>query len=247
MGKFWGSIVIFFLLLTGSVRADQSVFELARDPAQRIAFRNSGGFAKGGVCWWHSRLQRAFFYLAKFDPAAPKPSEREAGKIIHALMWEKSYVLIPGFSDTFSFTKTFQKLIQRKLNKWQISDGVGNQGWILGLKGHSSLKPMLMKQRMDQVYAQYLTSRDQGEMLWLLLQIKGIASHSSLLESMIPNEFGGYDLEMIDSNRPNLMIPYIYKSGDQSLVPHGIEKYKPSWVPYVGYARDLKRIRKVIH
>src|SRR5438270_754213 len=47
-------------------------------PSQRLSFGNTGGIAHGGVCWWHSRFQRAAIYLTIFRPDLPKPSHRKA-------------------------------------------------------------------------------------------------------------------------------------------------------------------------
>ena len=239
-----GLLFIFSLVQT-SAFAD-SVFQRARAETSRIAFDNQGGIAGGGVCWWHSRLQRAFLYLAKFNPTAPRPTLEKARDLLNDLIWERGYVEIPGFPDTKSFTAAFENLIQEQLNIWQVTDGFISQGWILGITGSSSLPPTDMKTRMDQIYAQYTIAHAKNDMLWLLLQLKGVASHASLLESMTPDASGGYRLEMIDSNYPLGIVSYFYKNGDRSLTPFGINGYNDTWVPYVSYARDLTRIHAAI-
>lgn len=51
-----------------------------------LAFGNSGGLLRNGVCWWHSRFTRAALYLVYFEPSKPKPDARTARKAIRSLM-----------------------------------------------------------------------------------------------------------------------------------------------------------------
>jgi hypothetical protein len=238
-------IAVLLLVQTAAAQAD-TIFERARNPANRLAFANDGGLADDGVCWWHSRLQRAFLYLARYNPRAPKPTYEKAKSLINDLIWEKAYIEIPGFADTKSFTAAYQNLIQSELNEWQLSDGLINQAWIRGLSGSSSLSSSSMKAHMDDLYTQYLSAHAKNDLLWVMLQESGIASHASLLESMTPNGIGGYIIQMVDSNFPSGMVNYDYRNGDRSLVPNGIDGYTTPWVPYVGYARDLTRIHNAI-
>lgn len=148
-------------------------------------------------------------------------------------------VTIPGYSDFESFTKDVRPEIQAILNDWQKTDGFLNFEWIRGISGQSFLPPEQMKIRMDDVYSYFKTSPNP---IWLMAQIKGITSHSLLLTSMHSNG-RGYTLEVIDSNHPTETYSIDYVYGDQFLRPK-YEKY--TFVPYVGFQRDFKKISETL-
>jgi hypothetical protein len=51
-----------------------------------FSFSNTGGILNGGVCWWHSRMQRAALYLTVYLPDMPPPSKPEVRRILCDLM-----------------------------------------------------------------------------------------------------------------------------------------------------------------
>jgi hypothetical protein len=240
------SLVFIVTLLTGSLARADSIYARARDIDNRISFQNSGGFENGGVCWWHSRLQRAFLYLARYNPNAPKPTDEKVHQLLHDLIWERGFIEIPGYANTREFTEAYKGLIQEQLNAWQVTDGIFNLGFIQGLEGSSSLQPETMKTHMDDIYTQYRSALINGDLLWLMLQIKGVSSHASLLETMTPDGHGGYFMQMIDSNFPTILINYNYHVGDRALTPEKAGYTEDSWVPYIGYGRDLTRIHNAV-
>jgi hypothetical protein len=214
----------------------------------RIAFENEGGLQKGGVCWWHSRFQRAAWALAIFNPDLPKPSPTEIQNVVSALVHQTSVVVIGGYRNLHDFTAANQTLIQKELNRWQLRDGVINQAWIRGISGRSSLPAPQLKQQLDHIYTEFKSSVDRQEVLWLMLQIKGIVSHASLLAKMEPRLNGGYHLEMVDSNRPQDIVTYDYRAGDTFLTPYMPVDYSNAFkmVPYLGLSRDLHKIEAAV-
>jgi hypothetical protein len=249
-GMNWTRILFVLLMVSQSVESKASIIpeldQKIHDPSARIAFENDGGMLGGGVCWWHSRLQRAFWYLASFDPVLPRPSELQVRKLIQALVRRNQKVVIPGFADVQSFTEAYQEVIQRQLDLWQIRDGFINQAWVRGLSGRAILDPIKMQRHMDALYSKFLKASRHAEILWVMLQMEGITSHSSLLTSMVPVD-GGYDLEMVDSNFPDTFVKYQFRSGQgviKPVSPANLESAYGPIVPYAGFHRDWVRMEK---
>ena len=205
------------------------------DINSRISFKNTGGLFNGGVCWWHSRLQRSSLYLAKYAPEKPQPTKAELTRIITSLRMMDRVVTIPGYKDFESFSRDYKNEIQQMLNDWQKSDGFFNFQWLRGISGHSSLPANEMIKRMDTVYKQFNSSPVP---VWIMAQIKGITSHSLLISAMKKTS-NGYELDVIDSNHPLKNIRIEFYEGDTSLRASG-ENY--SFVPYVGFQNDFKKI-----
>lgn len=216
-------------------RNRSDILDLMQEPTARLAFKNNGGFANGGVCWWHSRLQRSSFFLARFNPSAPRPTNGQLAQILSGLRNMNTVVTIPGWPDFKSFSWAYQKQIQGMLNDWQIFDGVFNFQWLRGISGRSSLPAGEMQARMDSVYQSYRTS---PAAMWVMAQMEGVVSHAFLVFHM-EKVNGGYDLDLIDSNHPMELVQVKYTVGDQFL--HSNVDSTP-FVPYVGFQEDFRKI-----
>lgn len=225
----------------------KTIERVADDPSMRLAFKNQGGLVNGGVCWWHSRFQRAAWYLANFDETGAKPSRAEAKRIIHAIVERKSVVKISGYRDLQTFSQDFKEEIQSALNGWQVQDGFLNQAYLRGMSGRSRYRDdAKMRRRMNNLYLDYLIARPKGDLLWVLLQMRGIVSHSSLLREMDPTGDSGYRMRMVDSNFPEREVEYVYRPGDLELTPANVDVKNYTSVPYAGFERDLERIHGAI-
>lgn len=208
--------------------------------SSRISFKNDGGLFNQGVCWWHNRLQRSSAYLVTFDPQLPRPSRSEVTKILHSLRNMDAVVVIPGYEDFLSFSRDHQKEIQTLLDGWQKFDGFYNFEWIRGISGRSSLSADEMKLRMKEVYSFYSTSPAP---LWIMAQMKGVTSHAFLILRMF--ETGdGYQMELIDSNAPQKTLTITYVEGESALRS---QNGKYSFVPYVGFQNDYKKIATALN
>jgi hypothetical protein len=209
------------------------------DPQYRIAFRNRGGLIDGGVCWWHSRLQRAAVYLAKFEARAARPNARQVDSIIMGLRSMNRVVTIPGYSSFEAFTRDHEAAIQRHLEDWQKVDGFFNMQWLRGISGHYRLPAARMERQMREIFRVYNASPVP---VWLMAQIKGITSHSFLLVRMeaLP---AGFALDLIDSNFPGKTLQVRYQFGDESL---GHELFSYTFVPYTGFQEDFRRIGRTL-
>jgi len=213
-------------------RSDADILNMLHDRDNRLTYGNQGGLLNGGVCWWHSRFERAASYLAEFRPELPKPSESEARKISLRLSHLK-ITQIPGYHNLAEFSKDHPDAIQKALNLWQIRDGFINQSWIFGLKGSSSLEPAQLEMHIKKIVQQF---RDSPKPVFLMLQYPGIVAHSYLLLGVRDME-NGYQLEVADSNYPGDVGVQNYYKGSSSLKNDG-----DHFVPYVGFNRDFKRV-----
>jgi len=218
-------------------RSRKELFQQFKTDENRIAFENDGGLFNGGVCWWHSRLQRSSVYLARFSPEKQKPTQAEAEAIVNQLAHLSGVVEIPGYQNFYEFSLDHPKIIQHELNQWQKRDGFLNQQWIRGLSGKNHLSADQLKSQMNNIFGQFQKS-EPG--LWLMVQMKGITSHALLLLNMVKTE-QGYLLTTIDSNFPDTTVSFDYHFGDTFLRYGG-----STFVPYAGFQKDMLKINQAL-
>jgi len=222
-------------------RGPERFAEVTADPGMRFAFDNAGGLFGGGVCWWHSRFQRAVWSLAEFEPSLPKPTRAQARTIIRRLARFTRVEKIGGYADFRAFSADFRDLIQNELNAWQIRDGFVRQQWIRGLRGRANYdrEPARLTARMRAIAKSFAASRLLGEAPWLMLQMRGITSHAALLVDLIDEGAGAMRLKVVDSNYPDEVKELVFRPGMGSVE----NVYDRDVVPYLGFSNDLVKIR----
>jgi hypothetical protein len=209
--------------------------QFSHDEASRIAGYNHGGMFNGGVCWWHSRLQRAAIYLAEFRPELPKPNSYEAQGIINRLSSMSQVVVIPGYSSFQDFTRDFPYAVQHRLESWQREDGILRFRWISGLRGATALTDASMRGVMEAIHNMVAV---QHRIVFEKLSMPGITSHAWLIIGSRKTS-DGYVIEVIDSNSPGSTTEIEYRYGDNYLhYPYSTQPI----VPYLQYDGDLNRI-----
>lgn len=214
-----------------------TMVEFLKESTSRMSFKNRGGLMNGGVCWWHSRFQRAAAYLVEFRPDLDAPADHEIPQLLKEIKSMSSVITIPGFNNFFDFTQRYQPKIQSLLEAWQREDGFINQQWLRGISGKYELEPAAMRDRMNTLYDQFKRSMKP---VWIMAQIKGIESHSFLLVDMQQTN-DGYELLVIDSNFPLENKVISYHVGQKNL-KHPKDKY--SFVPYLGFQKDFISIER---
>ncbi len=215
----------------------EELFEKFKNPENRIAFSNHGGLMNGGVCWWHSRLQRSAIYLTTYAPEKPKPTSQEAKSIAKKLVQQSGVVEIPGYANFNEFSADFAPIFQQELERWQERDGFIHQQWIRGLYGKSHLPSKVLEQKMDGIYQKFKSSAPG---LWLMVQMKGITSHAFLLIDMKRSETGYY-LNVIDSNFPDTTRFLEYHRGDEAIHGNG----RP-FTLYPGFADEQSKLNQIL-
>ena len=211
--------------------------KLIASSANRLTFRNKGGLLNGGVCWWHSRFTRNALYLATFNPKKNRPTEKQKIKIIKNIRKGNQVVEIPGYDNLQDFSYYNRELIQKELEKWQITDGFINQQWIVGLWGSTHKNEKKLKKWMDKLY-KYVVTNDN--IAYQKVQMRGIDAHAWLVYDMNKTA-DGYELEVIDSNSSSTRTIY-YSNGDTSIRDH----WYGNIIPYTGRKLELKRVKKAI-
>ncbi len=197
-----------------------AIQDLLYSNQNQIAFVNQGGLIGGGVCWWHSRFTRNAAYLAFFRPELPKPSELQAKAIVKNIRKGK-FVEIPGYKNLRAFSSDFANIVQEQLNAWQRFDGMVKQKWTQGLSGSSKAQNAdKFEADMDALYERV----QKGEVVFQMLQLKGIVAHAWLVIKMIKVE-NGYDLEVLDSNLG--VDTYQYRKGMESFEYHHYGEFMP--------------------
>jgi hypothetical protein len=203
------------------------------DQKNRLSFTNPPGSLKIGLCWWHSRLQRAATYLAIYRPDLPKPNSAQVSKILKDLRKLKKVVTIPGYSNLWDFSRDFEAEFTKMLSAWQLSDSIFKFGWVRGLAGKSKLKPNQFKSDMDELFVEV---EGKGRIAYQMLQVKGLVAHAWLVISMTPTR-NGYTLEVVDSNSKKVY-NVNYKYGSSQI------KYSWNVVPHLRRTGDFKKISK---
>jgi hypothetical protein len=200
----------------------------------RLAFANDGGMLSSGVCWWHSRFERAAAYLAVYQPLLSKPKPRVLKNILEDITHMRP-VVIPGYRnlEDLSSSSENEEMIQKVLNAWQARDAFINQAWIRGLSGRPRMREDKLRKHMKEIYDTF-----QGEKRphFLMLQMPGLVAHAFLLLN-IRQVSRGYELQVVDSNSPGRLEYFIYEEGSTSMNYFGKD-----FIPYLGFARDFNKI-----
>jgi len=203
----------------------------------RMAFINAGGLFNGGVCWWHSRLQRSALELVVFRPELPRPSEEQVNEMLRALERNERVIEIGGFSDWAQFTDHYPILIQRHLDRWQLRDGFLRQAWVRGLMGPSVAHGPHAAQRLRKLVQAIVHEVEVlRRVTYVKVQIPGITSHAWLVLSARPTD-EGIDLVYLDSNYLQVRF-YRYRYGDTAIELYG----RKGFLPYVEQRGDFKKI-----
>lgn len=198
-----------------------------------LSFTNSGGLFNGGICWWHSRFTRNSLYLSVWRPELPRPSADQAKAIIKALRKGQDQVIIPGFDNLYDFSRAYETLIRKELEKWQISDGAYKAKWMEGLLGMPFLPAGMLSNHMDELYGAISRTND---IIFLRVQLQGVAAHAWLVKSMKKTK-EGYQFEVLDSNFEGIKT-FQYTRGSTSMRYFG-----KKFIPYLQFTPELIRIK----
>lgn len=208
---------------------------LAFDRQNRIAFDNwHGGILNKGLCWWHALFQRASLYLTVYRPDLPKPNAKQAEAIIHSIAAGRHVVEIPGYANLYEFSKDWETPIKKKLEQWQLVDGVLKFAWISALRGDSEVQPAELAGRLGEFNA----LRSDGEIHWIMWRSEGTRRHGTLLLDMKKTR-NGFDIVHLDNNYNSQESHIEYTSGMRSLGGY----FGPT-VPYQGRESDLRGFRQ---
>ncbi|MHC4664425.1 MAG: hypothetical protein ACYS9T_00515 [Planctomycetota bacterium] len=205
----------------------------------RLAFGDRGGFANGGLCWWHSRLTRSATYLTVYRPDLPKPTKKQVLKILDAYVNNSQVVEVPGYDNLQEFSSEWQDLFRKKLERWQLVEGIFHFGWKRGISGETEVSPEELKDEMDKLLKEV---RTENRIVYQKLQVPGIRVHSWLVVDMKKTS-DGYVLRIYDST-PNLfgttpVKDVRYQIGDRYLQHRGV-----TFVPYTEFGNELEKIRE---
>ena len=209
---------------------------LGQFDANITAFRNDGGLFNGGVCWWHSRLQRSALYLAVFRPELPRPGYDEANELLKKLEANKQVVEIGGYRNWHEFSKDQEVLIQHRLNLWQARDGFLRQAWVRGLMNPAIDRSTGAAENLKKLMQVIATEVEvEKRVTYVKVQLPGITSHAWLILAARPIPTG-IDLVLLDSNYLSVT-SYSYHYGDTAI--HAYDRH--GFLPYVEQRGDFKK------
>ncbi len=183
------------------------LLNILRTPANLLPMKNTGGMfgLKTGVCWWHSRLQRRFTYLAHFRPDLPKSSLSGVKKILRKIKRGKEVVIIPGYKNLEEFGKANGKWIQKSLNAWMAGDSLIRQTWIKGLVKKKIKTEEQLQAYLEEIYKEFKSNKG---LLVQILNFKGVSAHAWIILNMTKNSDGKFELEVLDSNKPQAPVKF---------------------------------------
>lgn len=213
------------------------VKNLTIDSSNLMSFKNRGGLGGGGVCWWHSRFQRNALYLTYFSPDKEKLPAHEIPWLLRRIRNANDVLEIPGFENFQEFSSYYKNEIQEELETWQRFEGL-RFTWIRGLRGSSRVSADWLRKLMDNLFEEVEEKNNIG---YQKLQMKGLKAHAWLVINMVKLE-NGYDLEVLDSNLPDMTTMYQYRYGDTHLVYADGSQF----TPYMEYVNEMERINSAI-
>lgn len=209
-----------------SPQSMNSLCEMAREPKKfrlmllnpdnLIPIPNQGGIADGGVCWWHSRLQRSSIYLAHYSPHKLKPNEKETNQILKKLRQMESFVEIPGYSQFSSFIQDNKETVQKFLENWQITDGVFGFGFLMGLPNKSKdFTDSDLQQEIKNLRQQV---NQENKIVYQMVQTAGVKSHSWLITDVQISDYdSSAEISVVDPAFPQEISVVRHIGGDNQL------------------------------
>lgn len=197
----------------------------------KLSFTNPGGYVDAGLCWWHSRLQRAAVYLTNYQPNLPKPTPQQALKIVNGIFRLLRVETIPGFSNFQQFSTAYEKLIIDYLSLKQVEDTVFLEFW-RGLRP-SQVSAGFIQGQAERIY-QRVAIQDKVQ----YVALKGLShwyeSHAWLVVGAVKSQ-DSIDFYYVDSEHSPKVTPskFTYKAGETTL---------NNRVPYLQYDSDFQHI-----
>jgi hypothetical protein len=184
----------------------------AEHPSNLTSNFNDDGPLGTGLCWWHTKMQRAALYLAVFDgPDQPLPTREEALQIFAKLRDLKEVVSIPGFKNWFDFTQAFHDEFYQILGQWEIQDSMQLQFW-KGVRALKTTDAATLKNISLEI-------NEYKRLTFVLLKMPYFEAHSWLAQSF---ELEGTDFKIgfIDSNSPSHVNQYESKGNNYMFQTH---------------------------
>lgn len=161
-------------------------------PSNLTSQENEYGPLHTGLCWWHSRMQRASIYLAVFDrPSEAPPTPQEASQIFATIAQLQAVVHIPGFRDWDSFTTAYKNEFYSYLGRWEITDTLEFQ-FFRGIRPDSSHNQKALQQIQ-------ITVNNFKRIPFLMLKRPGVLTHAWLINGMQRVADSRYKMSLIDS------------------------------------------------
>lgn len=231
-----------------------------------LAFYNPDGTFNTGLCWLHTRFQRAANYLGDFKPELPKPTRENALKIIETIADGDEVVEIPGFKNLHEFSAAYKKEMTSQLNQMATKE-LFNLNLADRFGDRSRFSSDEFSATMDDIYDRQINN---PHLMFLRERAAHYPtpfhSHSLLLFKMVPlsdgkspfgtlNASAGYRLTVLDPNSPNEIFELVYRRGatqlryclkGENIHPQTRKRRCRDVTLYVDYEEDMKPIERAI-
>lgn len=201
-----------------------------------------------GICWWHSRFQRAATYLAYYSPKKSRPTEMQAQSIIKSIVRMSKVVEIPGFRNLDEFSEKYKDFIIEELEIWQIRESYKS-----AMRSINPLFPSFYSYDSNLHHTferlNHLVNVDKV-IPFVIEQLPGIDAHSYLVIKVDTLKYdpwkGTMVLTLVDSAYMNLIRVVIdpeTKNRIRVLEPNN-ELGKATNAIYIDFSRDLRKIER---
>jgi hypothetical protein len=118
------SVILPHILVARFARAGSVPAFIAKPAADSsLALNNPPGFARTGMCWFWSRIQRASMFLLRPAPHLPKPSPDERRRIIQKLIDMNEVIELPGYktvSEFFEHDRKTENALVQEVDYWAV-------------------------------------------------------------------------------------------------------------------------------
>lgn len=214
----------------------QDFQEKLKRQENRLAFENSGGPLRIGLCWWHSRFQRNANYLLDFRPWLPDSNRNEVWSVLKALTKGRHVVAINGYRHLFEFSDAYRDEIQELLGQWQLYESFLEFNWVKGLKNPQPEFPGQLNEVLSDV--EYRV-KVKHEVVYQMLKYPGLVSHAWLVYDI--ENFGfAYKIHAIDSNNLYNVESFVFKNSE------GIIGNSRVGFPYTQHTEDMDTYHSAI-
>jgi len=226
--------------------------------ANKLSFRNPPGSLNTGLCWMHSRYQRAASYLANFRPERPRPGRAEGERLVRQLIRRDAVVEIPGYRDLKEFSTEYRDAITTLLDEMGVACFLNPTDCLQRLGDSYEPSAEDLRATMDALYDQML--QQPGDVQLLRTRVSAVSgvfrpfsAHSLLVLSMtplrdkdaphapgLPPPPSGYGLKTIDPNYQDETGAVTYRFGDRTVRwSNSRESYALAPYRHYEYAGDI--------
>lgn len=220
-------------VLSDGVFADGTpAFRFTLEPRFLIRNPNPAGDWDIGLCWWHSRMQRAAAYLVEFVPTARKANQAEA-KVIFKKLSQFQPVMLPGYESFAMFSLDFHDELVAELSRWQKRTTFEEPGIVFGASAKNifTSQKQLYQESSHRLDGLLNDMETQPRPIFILLP-SSAGIHSFLVTGFQASRDGTVRLQYLDSNYPGIPHSWRIRSAGVMNLKHPLLEMEDSFYSF---------------